>query len=216
MMGFQDLKGDHPISINCPWCKKHVALIWLGFYTNNIGSSRQTSFSEPIILSTQKGGWSIAECPACHECVIVKMKNYDIIHILPNPLPSPTDERINTNIRSDLDEAKLCLSVGAFRACAGMCRRAIQQACMEQGADKKKGLEKQIDELQEKGIITSHISKWAHSSRFLGNDALHPEHPEVTEADAKNVLNLAEEMMKILYVMPAISKEVNANHERKK
>ncbi|MBI2573574.1 DUF4145 domain-containing protein [Candidatus Woesearchaeota archaeon] len=146
----------------------------------------------------------------------MKLKGMEILSIAPSPLPSPTDERIPENIKQDIDEAKLCLSVRAFRACAAMCRRAIQQACMGQGADKEKKLDKQIDELQAKGIITTHISKWAHSCRFLGNDAVHPDHPEVTEQDAKDVLNLAEQLMNILYVMPAISEEMDVVHKRKK
>ena len=206
----------NPITINCPWCKKHVALVWIGFYSDGYHASRQRSFQEPIVTSSDKANWSIAECPLCHECVIVKLKGSYVIAIMPSPLPNPTDNRINPTVIKDLDEAKLCLSVGAFRASAAMCRRAIQQACIQQGMDGKKDLEKQIDELQSNGIITSHISKWAHSCRFLGNDAAHPDHPEVTEKDATDVLNLAEQLMNILYVMPAISKDVNVVHERKK
>nr|AQS33895.1 hypothetical protein [uncultured archaeon] len=211
----KDISVHNPISINCPWCKKYVALMWLGFYKDAYGNSSQTSFPYPISFMNKKAYWSIGECPSCNECVIIKIIDEKIVHIFPNPLPSLTDERIPLNIKNDIQEAKLCFSVGAFRACAAMCRRAIQQACIKEGAAKA-DLDKQIDDLKAKGIITEQISKWAHSCRFLGNDAVHPEHPEVTENDAKNVLNLAEQLMNILYIMPAISQEVDVNHERKK
>ena len=43
-----------PISINCPWCKKHVALLWLAFHAGGpFENSRQTSFSEPVLYTSK-------------------------------------------------------------------------------------------------------------------------------------------------------------------
>jgi len=207
---------DLPIAINCSWCNKEVALVWICL-TNSLGRKMATEMlSHPIIYLTSKGGWSIGMCPSCNNCSLIQLNGQEVINIFPHPRPTLTNTRIPENIRRDIEEAKLCLSVKAFRATATMCRRSIQQACLHQGTNKSITLDKQIDELKEKGIITEAIRKWAHTCRFVGNDASHPEHPDVTESDANDVLKLAEQLMIILYVMPAISEEKNEVHERKK
>lgn len=203
------------LSINCPWCKKYVSLVWLGLISSIHGEYVTENLSKPLFYSTQNQHWSLGKCPSCNNCVLLKLEN-NTTSCYPYPMPTPTDERIPEEIKKDLNEAKLCFSVNAFRACASMCRRAIQQACIKEGANKSKDLEKQIDELKDKGIITEQIRKWAHSCRYLGNDASHPENPDVTKEDAEDVLSLAEQLMNILYVMPAISEKVNKIHEKKK
>ncbi len=205
----------------CPYCKVKVSFSWLCLNEN--GGRLNNFFSE--YYENSKGVWTIAECPSCNKCVLLELKRVETFpnhfklplkQIYPYPLPSKTDDRIPKDIRKDIEEAKLCFSVRAFRGCAVMCRRAIQQACIKEGANKNNNLEKQIDELKDKGIITKHIRKWAHSCRFVGNDASHPGNPEVSEEDAKDVLNLAEQLMNILYVMPTISENVNKLHKKGK
>ncbi len=127
--------------------------------------------------------------------------------IYPYPFPPPTDERIPDYIRKDIDEAKLCFSVGAFRACAVMARRAIENACIDKGASKSKKLHEKISELAEKGIITKDIKEWADVVRWVGNDAAHPGKEMVTKEDAEDILKLAEQFMHVIYVAPAIAKE---------
>jgi hypothetical protein len=204
----------------CPYCKIKVSFSWIDM-TN--GGGQTTNYFNQYFENKQ-GAWILLECPSCNKCVLSEFKRkfygtssqLELKQIYPFPLPSSTDERAPLEIKKDIDEAKLCLSVNAFRACASMCRRAIQQACIKEGASKNKDLEKQIDELKEKGVITEQIRKWAHSCRYLGNDASHPENPEVTKEDAEDVLSLAEQLMNILYVMPAISEKVNKIHEKNK
>lgn len=204
-----------PINGFCPYCHKEVAFSWVDVDAG--GGSILTYF---YFFKNKTGFGAVGECPSCENCVLIQLQKdqygefySDRIH--PNPLPSPTDERIPEGIRRDLDEAKTCLSVGCCRACAVMSRRAIQTACIDNGISKK-NLEDQIDELKSKGIITEQIQKWAHSVRWVGNDAAHSENPDVTKDDAEDVLNLAEQIMKILYVMPAIAEEKNKIHGKKR
>lgn len=127
--------------------------------------------------------------------------------VYPAPLPSPTDERIPDPMRKDLTEAKMCHSVDAFRACAVLARRAIQSACIDKGAGKGKDLYAQLDELKERGVITEDLRKWGHIVRWGGNDAAHPDSPEVNEKDSKEVLELAEQFLNVIYVTPKIAEE---------
>jgi hypothetical protein len=51
----------------------------------------------------------------CNQPVLVLNKG-DAVY--PQPMPSPTDERIPDPMRTDLMEAKTCFSVNAFGGCA--------------------------------------------------------------------------------------------------
>jgi hypothetical protein len=205
-----------PIEIYCPWCHKHVALVWIALKYLGIHEGYATEkIDEPILYYTEKGRWSIGMCPSCRNCTLIKLEDKKL-GVFPYPLPSPTDERIPEKIRKDLDEAKICLSVNAFRACAGMCRRALQQACILKGISPKKRLEEQIDELAGRGIITNDLKELAHGVRWVGNDALHPKNPEVTEEDAKEILNLTEQFMEVIFVAPQKVKEIKEKYRKVK
>jgi hypothetical protein len=149
-------------------------------------------------------------CNNCHEVVLVKawQDSYGSIRLVetyPSQLPSPTDDRIPAPMRRDLMEAKICFSAKAFRGCAVLARRSVQSACIQKGADRDKTLENQLDELYGKRIITETLWKWAHSVRWIGNDAAHPEAEEVRKEDAEDALKLAEDFLHYAYVTPTIA-----------
>jgi hypothetical protein len=126
--------------------------------------------------------------------------------IFPLPMPSPTDERIPSEIRQDLIESKACFSIQAYRGSVILARRALQATCKDKGA-LEKDLVKQIDELFKNGVITVDLKEWAHLIRWVGNDAAHPNKDAVTEDDAKDILELTEQLLQTIYVAPAIAKE---------
>jgi len=193
-----------PISIYCPFCHRFTSLTLASGYTNQ-------KFTVTALWKKNSNDiWWIGICNSCHNAVLVH--EYESLgskkrDIYPHPLPSPTDARIPEHIRKDIDEAKLCFSVNAYRACAVMARRAIQNACIDKGADKNKKLIKQIEELANKGVITNDIKEWADIVRWVGNNAAHPDKNEVTKEDAEDILELAEQFMHVIYVAPAIAKE---------
>lgn len=197
-----------PFSGFCPYCHKDVAFSWVEISQN--GGSTVTFFKE--CYGNRKGRWTIGECPNCEGCVLLhfNVDNYGkayLTEVFPYPLPSPVDERIPENIRTDLVEAKLCLSVNAYRACVVMCRRSMQQTCITKGATKRDLID-QIDEIATNGTITSDLKDLAHMVRWVGNDAAHPNKDDVTEEDAKEILNLAEQFMQVVFVAPAKVKEI--------
>ena len=205
------------VSRICPYCGKNVAFSWV---EPGIAGGQTTNASDYHFKDNNNGLWFIGQCPSCENCVLIRMQlghyhgEYSVTHIFPQPLPSPTDERIPEDIRDDLIEAKSCISVRAVKACVAMCRRALQAACLEKGAKKGDDLYKQIDELKENGVITESIKNWAHTVRWVGNDGLHPGSP-VTPDEAEDMLKLTEQMLHILYVMPAIAAKGKESHGKK-
>jgi len=197
--------ANFPVSIFCPYCKRYTALTPASVEVKceSIYSTYQKSVGA-IWRRDYNDVWWIGVCNYCKNPVLVHNEG-DVVY--PSPLPSPTDERIPEHIRKDINEAKLCLNVNAYRACAVMARRAIQNACIDKGANRNKKLKEQIEELANKGVITNDLKEWANVVRWIGNDAAHPNKEEVSKEDAEDILKLAEQFMYVIYVAPAIAKE---------
>lgn len=191
-----------PISIFCPFCQKHTALT---LASKRVQCGKCLSYLDVSLIweKMQSENWWIGICNACHEAVLV-LNNGDLI--FPHPLPSPTDTRIPGDIRNDLEEAKNCLAINAYRACCVMARRAMQSACLDKGATKDK-LVDQIAELLANGVITNDLKGWADVVRWVGNDAAHPGKSKVAKEDADDILHLAEQFLHVIYVAPAIAIE---------
>lgn len=195
------------VSIYCPFCNQRTSLKEAPVYYNDpdytgYGGGKIKNAKAKWQKNANESWW-IGICNFCREPVLVLN---DGEKIYPAPLPSPTDSRIPPEVRNDLDEAKKCFSVGAYRASAVMSRRAIQSACIAKGVANKR-LVDQLSEMASKGIITKDLKDLADTVRWVGNDAAHPDSQEVTKQDAKEILHLAEEFLKVIFVAPAIVQE---------
>lgn len=155
--------------------------------------------------------WWIGVCNACRMPVLVE-DHGEVIY--PAPLPKPTDKHVPEPIRADLDEAKTCFSVSAWRASAVMARRAMQSVAVEKGASKGKKLHEQIAELLASGKITADLKEWADVVRWVGNDGAHPNNEVVTKEDAEEVLHLSEQFLSVLYVTPGIAKNLKTRKKK--
>ena len=194
--------GLNPISIFCPHCLRYTSLtIARTKYKDHYG---YVAIVPCIWEKTDILKWWIGFCNNCKNPVLV-LNRGQVIY--PNPKPPPTDERIPKTIRKDFNEAKLTFNIDAYRACAVMARRALQSTCIDKGASKDENLVNQIKELFDKNIFTKDIKEWADTVRWVGNDAAHPNSPEVLKEDAKDILNLVDQFLKVVYVAPAIAKE---------
>jgi hypothetical protein len=149
--------------------------------------------------------WWIGVCNNCNNAVLVHNEGASTT-IYPHAMPSPTDPRIPEPLSNDLQEAKKCFTVEAYRGCAVMARRAIQSACCEKGSDKDR-LVDQLHQLAVDGVITKDLREWADVVRWIGNDAAHPGSGTVTRDEAEDILSLAEQFMNTVFVAPAIAKE---------
>ena len=145
--------------------------------------------------------WWIGVCNYCQEPMLV-LGNGETIW--PTPIPEPTDQRVPEAIRNDLDEAKTCLQVRAYRAASVMARRVIQHVAIDKGCTGP-NLVSQIEQLSKKGTITADVKEWADVVRWVGNDAAHPNANAVEEEEARDIIDLAQQFLQIVYVAPAIA-----------
>lgn len=87
----------------------------------------------------------------------------------PQPMNGLPDE-----IQEDRREAWSCFYGGDYRAAVIMGRAAIQRAVRELEA-KGAGLKAEINDLEQRRIITPFLKEWAGEARIAGDDAAHPE-----------------------------------------
>ncbi|HIP21918.1 MAG TPA: DUF4145 domain-containing protein [Candidatus Pacebacteria bacterium] len=186
------------LSIYCPYCHRYTSVDPAPVKVDDYGERYVGAFWK----KNSQEIWWMGVCNYCNNPVLILGRGD---RIYPTPLPSPTDKNIPEAIRNDLDEAKMCFSVSAWRGAAVMARRAIQSAAIEKGATKSR-LVGQIEELKNKGLITVDLKEWADVVRWVGNDAAHPGNDNVTRDDAEDILKLAEQFLHVLYVTPALAK----------
>ncbi|WP_339094621.1 DUF4145 domain-containing protein [Deinococcus sp. VB142] len=182
----------------CPYC--HTKTSITGTYQTVKSGTTEKTVSVAWHLGGGTGYWWIGLCNECHKPVLV-FRQGEIIY--PYPFPSPTSSEIPEEIRANLMEAKSCMSVNAYRATVVMCRRALQMACINKGANVSDNLVAQINHLKTAAVITADLHEWATVVRWVGNDGAHPGGAGVDKEDAENMLELTEQFLHVLYVAPA-------------
>lgn len=101
-----------------------------------------------------------------------------------------------------------CLSDGRYTSAVAMFRRSLEICLKNFSPDIEAWkLEKRIDKLADKGLITPDLKTWAHKIRLEGNEAVHEEDEPTREA-ATELQLFTEMVMTYLYTLPA---KVQAN-----
>ena len=193
-------------SITCPYCKVLSRFV-------DTGKS---------VFDEKRGVWSILRCVGCEGPVLAIYKwigSYALesnevgvpvveprpARVLPGSEPS-VHESIPQPVAEDYKESIVCYNAGAWKGTVILCRRALQGSVVEKGADVKKVLTDQIDELASRQILTPDISNWAHTIRLLGNDGAHPYKKgsltNVTKSAAEEMLKFMGSYLKYVYEMP--------------
>ncbi len=178
-------------SFYCPSCKGYSSLTDRASYNKDVNGTHV--------------GFCVSECNSCdfHFLVMRHRTSGNIIKIWPKTLPGKVNDLIPEPIKKDFEEALLCEVAGSYRGAAALARRTLQVICLDKGAPESMKLHKQIDWLFQNNIVTDEIKSWAHEVRYVGNDAAHPNATEVSNEEARDILELLESMCDVLYVAPA-------------
>ena len=190
-------------TMHCPHCHAYTSITiastghrYEDMYYNKV----------PILAVWQQDNrftWAIGLCNHCRTPVLVQLSNAQVWEVFPHPMPSPTPAEIPEAIRESLVEAKKCASVQAWNATVAMCRRSIQAAAIEKGAPTGGSIVGQIDFLLSQGYITKGLHDTATVVRWTGNHGAHPDDVKLTQTDAEQTLHLTEEILRLLYEVPA-------------
>jgi len=102
--------------------------------------------------------------------------------------------------RKSLEEAERCIKAKAFIASAAMSGRALEGICRH-FKTKSKYLGAGIKELQEKNIIDLKLFEWSKELHIHRNIAAHADDIEISEEDAKDLLDFVIAICEYIFVL---------------
>jgi Domain of unknown function (DUF4145) len=159
----------------------------------------------------------VLQCAACEEFVFVRTGSVSdphptestVVDFFP-PAGLTPHESLPAQVAVDYREASLCLSAGAWNACAAMCRRALQSCAKDKGADAKEDLFDQLKELRDRGDLSQTVYDMADAVRKKGNIGAHPGKDPVLnenlpERVARDVFAIVEQVFKYVYEYPSLA-----------
>lgn len=154
----------------------------------------------------------LLRCPACDEA-IVGVAELDLLgypakprwewgratRVWPQPM-NYLDWAIPERVRASLEEARKCVDAGSPLASAVMVRRALEAVTNQFGV-KSGTLPTRLRELRETGVIDARMFEWAESLRKHGNLGAHDSDGNVSEEDARDLLEFAEAICEYVFVL---------------
>jgi len=156
----------------------------------------------------------VLKCTACGDHIFLQTHRVEAQH--------PTESTVKTQfppaghlphqsipeiVATDLREAAICLSIGAWNAATVMCRRSLQSCAKEREANPKDDLFDQLQELQDRSLIPDLVYQMADAIRKKGNLGAHPgrdpiSNSTVSEKEARAVFGIVEFVYKYIYELP--------------
>lgn len=103
-------------------------------------------------------------------------------------------------VSNDFKEALICYSYSCFNAFASMCRRAIQSASTELGAEGKDKVLRQIEDLKAMAQIDDETFEVLKTIVVAGHDGAHPYLPSLSSERAEIPLELMKDVLYQLFV----------------
>ena len=183
--------------IECSYCQSRVDAELLA------ENSEYDPYADPGPLKIM-----FLKCPSCSKSLLGVTEAYqvsadewewdDASRLWPEP-QSYLHYSIPDDVRSSLQEAKICYRAKAFSACAVMCGRAIEAMCVAHTSEKT--LHKGLQALRDSGVIDGRLFDWGDSLRQERNIGAHATGQKVTSEDARDVLEFATAICEYVYVL---------------
>ncbi|MGD0780855.1 MAG: DUF4145 domain-containing protein [Dehalococcoidales bacterium] len=141
--------------------------------------------------------YAIVVCQGCGELFIATnkgMEGWVAVHPIPHKmLPIEVPEPI----KSEFEEASLCLAIDAYKACMLMCEIALEHLWNQQGVSG-------LDDLKDKGIISNRLYNRANEIRLWGNLIKHKLlDSSISKDESNQVIGFLELLLHEVYIEPA-------------
>ena len=186
--------------ISCPYCENKTL--------EAISTTIEPAEVDP------RHSFIIRQCSYCKRFSFVdvlycRAKSGDSYTIITHKYPSRKQTELENaaipkKVKADYLEGLKDLENGCFKSACVMFRRSIQSAAIELGANKRSKLEKQIDLLEKKRIITPELKELAHTLRVVGNKGAHPlkeDFDELTTEDALEMSSFLKEFINYAFIL---------------
>ncbi len=137
-------------------------------------------------------------CPHCSQPTYLAMDGKKTPNV---PYGDPV-ENLPDDIETLYEETRNTFTVSAFNSAIMVCRKVLMNIAVNQGAPENQSFKKYVDFLVEKGYVPPNGEGWANSIREKGNEANH-EIKQMSEADAKELIDFLAMLLKFIYEFPA-------------
>jgi HEPN domain-containing protein len=205
-------KATPPVVVVCGSCDSTVAADVVG------------EFSPEVDDPFDSYRVSVTRCPSCGEAIVARQDigedqfaNLEwgpATRLWPKPEHELSD-RIPPNIRATLKQARSTFQVGAYDACAVMCRRAIEELARHFSAGGR-SLYDQLEELNNAYVIDENMLEWGHELRLEGNRGAHASDDRVSRDDAKDMLEFTETICNFVFVISQQFRDFKERKENRK
>ena len=151
----------------------------------------------------------VASLDTCQNCgtpayfVVPNLKERENILDRYPKLEVDPDEELPEEVKVAFREAMKALNEEIWNGCVTMCRRALEEATEDLGAEGR-DLFTQIDDLETKRKITPELKEWAHEGRLGGKLGAHgmKQKKWADKEDAEEVLEFCRWFFRYVYVLP--------------
>ena len=179
-------------------------------------SERESIYEKAVVRGIKKAeypykvSYGIFECQACSERFVAKKEEYTD-WVVAYPLPhKPADKEIPEPIKSQFEEARVCLVVDAYLGCLLVCKAALIAVQRSKGVANLK-------ELREKGLISNTLYEQADEVRLWANMVGHEDIPDkVVKDDCEQLLAYMEALLYAIYVEPKRLADLSQKREQLK
>jgi hypothetical protein len=164
------------------------------------------------------------QCDACQQTVFLRfpvaydwgnnrVKIPDDYTEIERPKEDYEFSYLPASVSGDFSEALTCYSHSCFNAFAAMCRRTIQSASSEIGAEGNDRVLKQIEDLRSMAQIDGDTFDVLKTIVVAGHDGAHPHLPALSPERAEILLEL---MKDVLYQLFVRKKKIQEASEKRK
>jgi hypothetical protein len=202
--------GGESASITCPHCGTH------GTFFNAL--SYQLLYAKNNTAGQLLGNLfaKLLKCPniKCQGLafVVTEHGTGEVIYTSPSQLIDFDSSALPDNLLTTLKEAISCHAAGAYRACAMMIRRLLEEVCEASGSTGK-DLHTRLEGLKTKITLPKELFDAMFELKALGNDAAHIEaknYDNIGKEEAADGIELAKEILKALYQLKGLVDRLKA------
>lgn len=168
---------------------------WVGYQCAHCGQSVSGAVvAAHIDPHARHVRWT--QCPNCGEPSAIDSSG--AIH--PGARYGPVLEGLPEEVARAYDEARACMSVGAFGAAELVCRRILMHVAVDRGASAGESFAAYVDHLADEGYVTPPMRSWVDLIRQHGNQATHDITP-VDRRRAEGTVQFTAQLLRSVYEM---------------
>lgn len=189
------------VNLRCPHCRHAGAFHGFDNCHDLIYNPVQSRVGTNIKTDYDRAGLRRCPNPECRKLVFVMEAQTKAVDAFPPERIDFDATALPPKILASLDEAIACHSASAYRACALMVRRVLEELCEDKSATGN-NLKARIAALKTVAVIPDELLTAADELRILGNDAAHVEakdYDAIGKDEAQLAVDLAKELLKAVY-----------------